>query len=129
VRADPTYLDRIVTNLLSNAVKYSPPEMPVEVGARWEEGHVVVEVRDRGVGLTQEEQAQLFTPYYRTESARAQAAGLGLGLYVARALVEAQGGAIRVESALHQGATFSFTLLPAAPDRAGCSTDGRADKH
>lgn len=110
VAADPGQLDRVISNLLSNALKYSPPASTVVVGIRRAGGEVLVTVRDRGIGMTPAEQAQLFRRYYRAEGARALASGLGLGLYVSRALVEAHGGRLWVESAPGVGSTFSFTL-------------------
>jgi signal transduction histidine kinase len=117
IHADPQQIERVLTNLLTNALKYAPGETPVLVEIQPLEGEVVVAVTDRGVGMTAEEQAQLFRRYYRAERTYAMSAGLGLGLYVTRALVEAHGGRIWVESEPGVGSTFRFTL-PCAPDSA-----------
>jgi signal transduction histidine kinase len=101
---------RIVTNLLTNALKYSPPGSPVALRLECVEHEALVSVADQGGGLSSEEQASLFSRYYRAERTRAMAPGLGLGLYVTRALVEAHGGRIWVESRPGEGATFRFTL-------------------
>ena len=113
VLADQTRLERILSNLLSNAFKYSPPDTPVEVRVEGRSETVTVAVTDQGPGLTAEEQASLFKRYSRTQRAQGSP-GLGLGLYITRALVEAHGGAVWVESRPGQGATFAFTL-PTAP--------------
>jgi signal transduction histidine kinase len=110
VAADPELLDRVLVNLLSNALKYSPPDEAVTVRVQRGEGELLVSVADRGIGMTPAEQEQLFRRYYRAEGARARSSGLGLGLYVTRALVEAHGGRIWVESAPGAGSTFCFTL-------------------
>ncbi len=113
--ADPDRLERILRNLLSNALKYSAPEMEVLVEMTRRDMEVVTAIVDRGEGIAPDEMANLFQRYYRTESARRQKGGLGLGLYVTKGLVEAHGGRIWVESEVGRGSTFQFTL-PALPD-------------
>lgn len=106
---DPERIERVVTNLVANALRYSPPESEVLVEARPGDGVVVVSVRDRGVGIAPEHQLHIFDRFYRSDANR-RSAGLGLGLYIARMLVEAHGGRIWVESELGRGSTFSFSL-------------------
>jgi PAS domain S-box-containing protein len=115
VLADPGRLERVLVNLLTNALKYSPDDRPVLVKAGREDGHAVVSVVDQGVGIPPEETPRLFARYYRTRSA-GKTEGLGLGLYVARLIVEAHGGKIWVDSEPGKGSTFSFTL-PLASSR------------
>ena len=110
VLADPDQLERIVVNLLTNAAKYSPDDSPVVVSAATGEGEVIVSVRDNGQGIAPEARPHLFDRYFRAERARSAGEGLGLGLYIVRGLVEAQGGRVWVESELGKGSTFSFTL-------------------
>ena len=107
--ADYNRLERIIINLLSNALKYSTPGTPVTVGVRQEDGMVRISVRDSGPGIPPEELPRLFQRYYRPEGMRSTE-GIGLGLYIARLLVEAHGGRIEVESEVGKGSTFSFTL-------------------
>ena len=109
VEADPNRLERIVLNLISNALKYSDPGSEVVLRAEGMEGHVEVSVVDRGRGIEPEDIPHLFERFYRAKGAR-NAEGLGLGLYITRMLVEAQGGTIRVESEVGVGSRFSFTL-------------------
>lgn len=110
VLADPESLERIVTNLLSNALKYSEPdtEVVVEIIRRGDEAEVMV--RDRGRGILAEHLPRLFDRYYREERAGPRREGLGLGLYITKGMVEANGGRIRVESEVGVGSTFTFTL-------------------
>ena len=111
VLADPDRLARILGNLLANALKYSAPGTPVTVVLEPRDGVVVTSVRDEGPGIPPAETAHIFERYYRSRRAPQQRHdGLGLGLYIAKGLVEAHGGRIWVESELGKGSTFSFTL-------------------
>jgi len=110
VLADPGRLNQVVTNLLSNALKYTF-EGRVDVRARVADDRVQVDVSDTGIGITPEDQARLFTRFFRAATARArEISGTGLGLSITRSLLEMQGGHIWVESAVNQGSTFSFTI-------------------
>lgn len=109
VMADPDHLERIVVNLLSNALKYSGASSPVELRARGRGREAVVEVRDRGQGFSAEALPHVFDRFGRT-GAPAGADSIGLGLYITKVLVEAQGGRIGVVSEPGRGTTFSFTL-------------------
>ena len=110
VWADLTRLDRIVTSLLTNALKCSPPESKVAVRVRSHGQGLLTEVVDEGVGIHADDLPRLFQRFYRTRQAGA-AEGLGLGLYIAKRLVEAHGGRIWAESeGLGRGATFGFVL-------------------
>jgi signal transduction histidine kinase len=102
---------QILTNLLSNAHKYTPPGGRITVTVRGEDGRVRVEVQDTGIGLSSDDQAQLFAKFFRAKNpATRQVGGTGLGLAITRSLVEMHGGEITVSSAPGQGSTFSFTL-------------------
>ncbi|MDP8905353.1 MAG: ATP-binding protein [Chloroflexota bacterium] len=115
VEADRAHLEIILENLLSNADKYSPRELPVEVVVRsaGEEAHVIV--RDRGIGLEESDAEQLFTPFYRSETARARATGIGIGLTVCRRLVQLHGGRMWARRRVGGGSEFGVAL-PLAPD-------------
>ncbi|MGQ9675052.1 MAG: PAS domain S-box protein [Chloroflexota bacterium] len=112
VLTDPDRLERILTNLLSNALKYSSPDTEVVVEAAQRDGWVVVAVRDRGQGIAPEDLPRIFERFYRSKGQRKES--LGLGLSIAKTLVEAHGGRIWVESELGKGSTFYFTLPIAA---------------
>jgi PAS domain S-box-containing protein len=116
VLADAGRVEQVMENLLANALKYGDPEAEVMVTAEVADGMVVVATKNRGPGLAPEEVARLFTRFYRAH-AEGRAEGLGLGLYIARGLVEAQGGKIWAESGAHE-TTFRFSL---PIDRAGAA--------
>jgi signal transduction histidine kinase len=118
IEADPDRLAQVLTNLVSNAIKYSPEGGEVRVAVSATEDSVSVEVRDYGIGLQPQELNEVFEPYARTAAAR-QIRGLGLGLYVCRAIIEAHGGRIRARSeGRGKGAVFMFTI-PSRPPRRG----------
>jgi signal transduction histidine kinase len=111
VWADADRVTQILTNLISNAHKYTRADGSITVAARQDDGFVRVDVSDTGVGLSPEDQAQLFTKFFRVHDRSPQAAGgTGLGLVITRLLVELHGGRIAVSSAPGQGSTFSFSL-------------------
>ena len=115
VLADPGRLTQIVTNLMSNAFKYTF-EGHVDVTARVAGDLVQVDISDTGIGMTEEDQAKLFTRFFRASTARAsEIPGTGLGLAITRSLIEMHGGRIWVKSAAGRGSTFSFTL-PGLPE-------------
>jgi signal transduction histidine kinase len=111
VWADADRVTQILTNLVSNAHKYTPVEGSISVAARRDDGFVRVDVSDTGIGLSPEDQAQLFSKFFRAPDRSTQAAtGTGLGLAITRSLVELHGGRITVSSAPGQGSTFTFSL-------------------
>jgi signal transduction histidine kinase len=111
VWADQDRVTQILTNLISNAHKYTLAEGSITVAARRDDGFVRVDVSDTGIGLSPEDQAQLFTKFFRAHDRLPQAGrGTGLGLAITRLLVELHGGRITVSSAPGQGSTFSFSL-------------------
>jgi signal transduction histidine kinase len=113
IRADREALARAVWNLLDNAVKYSPACKTVWAEARSQNGSVAIRVRDQGLGITPEEQKQIFKKFVRAGSARvAGAKGTGLGLAMVEHIARAQGGRVSVESKPGSGSTFTI-LLPA----------------
>jgi signal transduction histidine kinase len=111
VWADQDRVTQILTNLISNAHKYTLVEGSITVAARRDDGFVRVDVSDTGIGLSPEDQAQLFTKFFRAHDRSPHAGrGTGLGLVITRSLVELHGGRITVSSAPGQGSTFSFSL-------------------
>ena len=111
VHADEERLRMVLANLLSNAVKYSPDGGLVRVGG-WTEGdQAIVYVSDQGVGIAPEDQEHIFERFFRVDNTLGRKTqGAGLGLYLARTIVEAHGGQLRVDSQPGRGARFSFTL-------------------
>jgi PAS domain S-box-containing protein len=111
VMADRDRIEEVLQNLLDNAIKYSPrhPEISVSCFSTGEE--VIVSIRDSGMGISVREQEQIFERFQRVGDPSSRTTqGAGLGLYIARAIIEAHGGRIWVESALREGSTFSFSL-------------------
>lgn len=118
VHADRARLVQILTNLLSNAYKYTPEGGYIRVRAWPEGGYVHCAVCDTGIGMSPQDQACLFTKFFRSEDPTVrQTTGTGLGLCIVKSLVELQGGEMWVESQLGQGTTFTFTVPVAAEDR------------
>lgn len=108
-RADAERLERAVMNLLTNALKYSPPEEPVDVTVQRDGENVRIDVADRGRGIPESDVPRIFNRYYRSAGSTG-AEGLGLGLHIARLIIEALGGSIEVRSKLGAGSTFSVVL-------------------
>jgi signal transduction histidine kinase len=123
VLADDARLRQVVANLMANALTHTPKGTPVEVrvGREPDAGQVVLEVADRGPGLTPADAEHVFERFYRVDRSRTRSqGGTGLGLAIVAGLVEAHGGTVEVASVPGAGATFRVRL-PAAPvaDRAG----------
>jgi signal transduction histidine kinase len=111
VCGDSDRIIQILTNLLSNAWKYTPPEGTITVCVQVRDGVCCVQVQDTGIGITEADQARLFTKFFRAQSPLTQEVdGTGLGLVIARSLVELHGGRLSVRSSPGHGSTFSFTL-------------------
>ena len=120
VRADPERLQQVLTNLLDNAVKNSPPGSPIDVNITNLDGEVLVEVSDRGTGMTEEELSRAFEKFSRGRHVTVQ--GTGLGLYICRMIVDAHRGRIWASSRPGGGATIAFSLPAAADDAAPVPT-------
>jgi len=109
VRGDRDRLRQVLTNLLDNAVKYSPAGEAVEVEALAENGRISVEVRDSGPGVAPEHHSLIFEKFGRVTGEHAKP-GTGLGLFIARSIVQAHGGSLEVRSRNGRGATFALHL-------------------
>jgi PAS domain S-box-containing protein len=112
ILGDPDLIGQVVLNLFSNAIKYSEPNKTIRVSMRERETDVYVSVEDQGYGLSEASKQKMFSKFFRaTDDARVQNhVGTGLGLAFIKEIVEQHGGTIGVESTLHQGSTFWFTL-------------------
>jgi two-component system sensor histidine kinase KdpD len=108
VRIDGVLIEQVLVNLLENAIKHSPPGTPIDLSARAEGQEVIVEVADRGPGLPPGEEERIFDKFYRVHPTAGR--GVGLGLTIARAIVEAHGGRIWAANRAEGGAVFRFTL-------------------
>jgi two-component system sensor histidine kinase KdpD len=109
VSCDGVLIEQVLVNLLENSFKYSPPESPICVSAREGVGEVVISVEDGGPGILPGEEERIFEKFYRSERNRAPG-GVGLGLAICRAIVNAHGGRIWAENREAGGAAFRFSL-------------------
>jgi signal transduction histidine kinase len=105
---DKVRIDQVVTNLLSNAIKYGCGR-PVMIKVQEERGSAIIEVRDQGLGIPEEDQDRIFHRFERAVTAK-EYSGLGLGLFIARQIVEAHGGRITVRSEPGHGSSFRVEL-------------------
>lgn len=110
-RADEIQLVQLIRNLVDNAVKYTAPGGQVTVAASRTDGHVVLTVRDTGIGIPHGEVERIFERFYRVDKARSRRlGGTGLGLAIVKDIVDAHGGVITVDTELGKGSTFTVTL-------------------
>ncbi|NGZ04353.1 MAG: hypothetical protein CV090_15035 [Nitrospira sp. WS238] len=113
VSADPDKLHQIILNLLHNAVKFTHPNTTVHLsGTLLPDGHVQISVSDAGPGITLEDAEKVFQPFYRVPTTPKPSKGAGLGLAIAKLLVELHHGRLWVETVPGHGSRFSFTLRP-----------------
>ncbi len=111
IQGDAARLRQVIDNLLTNAIKYSPADAPITVGGRYTEKSVILFVRDKGAGIPKDQIDKIFDRFYRVDnSLTRQTQGAGLGLFLAKAIIEAHKGEISVRSQVGSGATFYFTL-------------------
>jgi signal transduction histidine kinase len=120
---DQRALQRVVDNLLSNAQKYTPPGGSIRLVLTIQDEQTVrLDVIDTGIGIREEDQARLFRKFFRAHLTESEP-GSGLGLALARELLDRMDGQISVQSALGQGSTFSIALPRAVPLGAAATTD------
>lgn len=114
VQADPELAPLALRQLLDNALKYSPAGSPITIRARQDDGSVIVAVADRGAGIPEREQSRVFEKFYRGRHASGAVPGTGMGLPIAREIVQAHGGRIWVEGRDGGGSEFLISLPSAA---------------
>lgn len=112
ITANMDSLSQVISNLLTNSIKYSKLNSGGEVWlkADGDENWVTIVVHDDGIGIDEEHLPHIFDRFYRVENRRTKIEGVGLGLYIVRALVEQHGGRIEVDSIVDQGTTFTIRL-------------------
>jgi len=110
IHGDGQRLEQVVLNLMTNATKFTPKGGNITLRARKRDVDLLIEVQDNGIGIAREEQARLFKPYSRISADRQRQPGLGLGLALAKQVVELHRGKIWVVSEAGKGSTFSFSL-------------------
>ena len=112
IDVDPVLFRRVIDNLLENAHKYTPDvTAPIELAVRHDGSDVVFEIRDRGVGIAAEDLPRIFTAFFRSERSRSrETGGVGLGLTLAKRIIEAHGGAIDVTSVVNAGTSVRVSV-------------------
>ena len=111
VKADYARIQQVIANLLDNALKYSEENGQVTITARRENGSAVISIADTGIGIPAHEIEKIWDRLYRGDRSRSQR-GLGLGLSFVRAILQAHGGTVHVQSEINKGSTFTV-MLPA----------------
>ncbi len=114
---DPFEFPRVLENLLNNSIQYTPENGKIDLKTRQENGHVLIEVTDTGIGMSSEDLPYVFDRFYRTDLSRStRTGGTGLGLAIVKKIVEAHQASIEVTSELHKGTTFTIRLpAPSQP--------------
>jgi signal transduction histidine kinase len=111
IYADKNRVAQVLTNLLSNASKYSPESKRVWLSVESVDGHLAFEVRDEGFGISEEHQKEMFTAFYRVDTEETRSIeGTGLGLVIAKGIVEIHGGQMEMESEVGVGTSFKFQI-------------------
>jgi len=111
VTVDPRRVQRVLYNLVQNAIRHTPPDGSIHIRATDAGDAIEVQVVDTGEGISEKDLPKVFERSYRSDQSRSpQSGGAGLGLSIAKGIVEAHGGRIWVESESGQGSVFSFTL-------------------
>jgi two-component system sensor histidine kinase KdpD len=123
VECDAVLIERVLANLLENAGKYTPAQTPVEITVRDAGEELRVSVRDHGPGVARGQEEAIFEKFTRGQ-AESATPGVGLGLAICRAIVEAHRGRIAVTPTVPQGATFTFSLPLGTPPAIDLSDDG-----
>jgi len=115
VYVDPTMIESALAQLIDNATKYSPPDMPIVVSAGQDRSTIVIKVMDEGAGIPAGDTERVFERFYRSPRDAASTSGSGLGLWIARALVEACGGRVRALPGAGRGAMLRIDLPVRTP--------------
>jgi signal transduction histidine kinase len=111
ISMDPEKMGIVFENLLNNAIKYSKKGGRIEMGCKTDENNIIISIKDAGIGIPQAQQPMIFKKFFRGTNVGTEELGTGLGLYIAKAIVEAHGGKIWFKSKLNKGTTF-FVSLP-----------------
>lgn len=115
VEADPENFKEALSHLLENAIRYTGEGGRIDVSVNEENGSIVASVADTGVGIPREELPDIYNKFHKIERAGDEIGGVGMGLALVKAIAEAHGGTVDVESTVGRGSRFSFTIPSANP--------------
>ena len=115
VLGDELRLEQVILNYMTNAVKYSPDIKEIEISTHMENNNLIVAVRDHGIGIPKENQADVFRKFYRAEGSAQRFQGLGIGLYICFEIIQRHHGKCWLESEPGKGSVFYFSLPVANP--------------
>ena len=115
VRGDETRLEQVILNYMTNAIKYSPDIRELELHSSVQDNFLIVSVKDFGIGIPKENQADVFRKFYRVEGSAQRFQGLGVGLYICFEIIRRHNGKCWLESEVGKGSTFYFSLPIANP--------------
>lgn len=110
VNIDPERIRQVLVNLLDNASKFTPQGGHIKISVREQNDHLLVEIEDNGMGIPDTEKTKIFEPYYSLRDSKQSRAGIGLGLALAKMIIELHGGEIKVRNAKVHGSIFYFSL-------------------
>lgn len=110
VKVDSSRIKTVLLNLIDNAMKYSHPDTPMHLKLKQLENRVIIQICDRGDGISLQDQSRIFERFYRVDEARTRSGGTGLGLSIVKTLVEKMGGSVSVRSKLGEGSVFTVSL-------------------
>ena len=110
MKIDLRRIEEVIAQLLDNAAKYSPPNTKITIDSRVEDRALVTSVADQGLGIDEFDQALIFDKFYRGRGQRSKIQGTGMGLAIAKAIVELDGGKMRMVSQIGKGSVFTFSL-------------------
>jgi two-component system sensor histidine kinase/response regulator len=115
VRGDEMRLEQVILNYMTNAIKYSPDIRELELHSHVQDNYLIVSVKDFGIGIPKENQAEVFRKFYRVEGTSQRFQGLGVGLYICFEIIRRHNGKCWLESEVGKGSTFYFSLPIASP--------------
>lgn len=110
ISGDKMRLEQVLINLINNAIKYSPDANRIDIKIEKHSGLAIVFIKDYGIGISEQDQKDIFSQFYRAEGVTNNISGLGLGLFITKEIIERHGGQITVTSKLGEGAVFQFTI-------------------
>lgn len=108
---DPLAFESVIKNILENAIKYNQKNSPIIITTKTEKGAVFIDIKDQGIGITNEEQQNVFARFFRIQNEETRTTkGTGLGLYIVKQLTELMGGEVFLSSKINEGSTFTIKL-------------------